>query len=541
MRIASLLVCLLATPGALACGGLFCNANTPVNQAAERILFAHHEGQIEMHVRLTYAGPPTDFGWILPVPRDVETEISSEALFRGLDAAYGPQFRLQTEYADDCQWPEEEWADAGLASAADGGAGGAGGAGDPAPPRVQVLSREAIGPYDRVILDAQDVGALRDWLDDNEFAIPDTIDEKLSPYIELDAVFVAIKLLAGSDSGDIVPLRLTFTGDRPAIPIIPTAVAAENDVGVIVHVLGETRAIPLNYLHVVVNEAAIDWQNSGDNYADVVSAAADEAGGRAFATDYAGPLTDIFTDALAPFDEGFLDQLAQVETVDQLWNIVRGPVLRDPDFSRVMVAAIEIPEGVDPSEFAGCPSCYMEPGMAFPGAAIAERLREEVKPVREHLAELFDASPYLTRLYTTMSADEMDTDPVFSFNNDLEQQSNQHVAIQRIECPDGSPDWENPTIVLPDGSELPGDAEPIRRENGENVRGLGTQAAALVEQLPEAGPGTEVSRMPPRPPAGSGGGGGGSAGCVCDVGEGGGPESLLGFVLLALTGLRRRR
>ena len=73
-----------------ACGGFFCNANQPVSQSAERILFAHRDGQIEMHVQIQYQGPPTSFGWILPTAPGVETSLSSEALFSALDRLYGP-------------------------------------------------------------------------------------------------------------------------------------------------------------------------------------------------------------------------------------------------------------------------------------------------------------------------------------------------------------------------------------------------------------------------------------------------------------------
>ncbi len=539
MRCTVALLMLSWSPAALACGGLFCNSAQPVNQAAERILFAHTPGEagvgeVEMHVRITYQGPPIDFGWILPAPRGVETTLSSEALFRALDGAYTPQFQLRTEFGIDCEWGGE------------GGAGGAGGAVanadagaamEPEPPPVQVLSREAIGPYDRAILDAPSVQALRDWLDANGFAIPEATDALLAPYIELDAVFVAIKLLAGAESGDVVPLRLTFPSDRPAIPIIPTAVAAEPDMGIIVHVLGQSRAIPLNYLHVQINEAAIDWRGGADNYADVVSAAADEAGGHAFATDYAGPLTEQLIDTMAPLDEGTMETIAGVRIFDDLFEL--GAALRDPDVARVLLSLLDRPPEADPAEFAQCPSCYLDGGAPVDGAALAERLREEVQPIRERLAELFVAQPYLTRLFSTMSPAEMDADPVFSFNADLDPVDNLHLATEYVECPNEpwEPDWANSRIVLADGSELGPDDEPIRRENGENVRGLGTSAAALVEQLPEAGPATNISTMPPRP---KGTGGGSGSGCDCDISRSSGElPALLG--LLALVGLARRQ
>ena len=73
---------LIGTHTAQACGGFFCDNVNPVNQSAERILFAQHadEGKLEMHIQIQYAGPPTDFGWILPTAPDVETDLSSEAL-----------------------------------------------------------------------------------------------------------------------------------------------------------------------------------------------------------------------------------------------------------------------------------------------------------------------------------------------------------------------------------------------------------------------------------------------------------------------------
>ena len=61
-----------------ACGGFFCNANNPVTQSAERILFARdtEAGEIAMHIQIQYEGPPTEFGWILPTAPGVETTTS---------------------------------------------------------------------------------------------------------------------------------------------------------------------------------------------------------------------------------------------------------------------------------------------------------------------------------------------------------------------------------------------------------------------------------------------------------------------------------
>lgn len=545
---AALSAAVLVPSGALACGGLFCNVSQPVNQAAERILFAHEGGTIHMHVQIAYDGPPAEFGWLVPVPPGVETAISSEGLFQGLDRVYTPRFWLQTEFEDGC----EEWL-------FDGAAGGGADAGAVPPPSpneggVQVLSREPVGPYDRAILAAEDVAALRRWLDENRYQIPENVDARLQPYIDAGAVFVALKLLNDVDAGDVVPLHLSFPADRPVIPITPTAVAAEPDMGVIVHVLGDHRAIPLNYRHVVINEAAIDWVNGGQNYVDVVSQAADEAGGHAFATDYAGPLDPLLVDGLRPLSAGELQTFEGLATLRDVANL-DFQRLRDPDIQRVLLDSLDLPDGLSGTDFLGCPYCYEEHfGRPVDGMAVAARLREEVQPAREHLAGLFMRHDYLTRLFSTLSPEEMDRDPMFSFNDELPEVPAQRQATLRVPCREQQPAYDEAIIVLSDGRELQqGDIEAnaIRRQDGATVRGGAVPAAARVEQLSEAGAPQIVEEQVP----GGGNGGGSDAGpgpgpggvgqtgdddgcgCRADTGS----SAPLWLSLLALVGLRRRR
>ena len=469
-----------------ACGGFFCNANNPVNQSAERILFARDTdaGEIAMHIQIQYEGPPTEFGWILPTAPGVETTISSEALFFALDRLFGPVFQLNFNFPENCVFLDE------AASPNDSG-GSLGRSG------VQVISREAIGPYDRAILSAESVADLRAWLDEQQFQIPDALDPKFQPYIDAGAVFVVIKLLPGNDSGDIVPLNLTFPGNRPTIPIIPTSVAATPDMGIIAHVLDQSRAIPVNYRHVQINEAAIDWPNRGSNYADVVAQAADEAGGRAFTTDYAGPHDGRVTDALTPYTDAELEAVAQTETLFELVDTI--PDRNNPDFQRIVSSFVTLPDNVSRAEFFRCVQCFNDNGdsdVAIDGAIIADRLREEVNPAYESLINVFGRLPYLTRLYTTLSANEMDLDPIFSVNPDMEDVSNIHVADAEVTCDDDG-DITVTTVTLEDGRTYDvEDATPTQRQEGETVRGDELPAAAIIEQTFEAGQPEVVMSMP---------------------------------------------
>ena len=528
----------LAPAAALACGGLFCNTTQPVNQSAERILFSRDGQTMNMHVRISYQGPPTEFGWLLPVPPDVETALSSEQLFAALAQQAGPIFNLVQDFDDSCVQ-----ARAVPGNAAFDGAEADAGAQDPSPPSVQVLSREAIGPYDRVILDADNVTVLRDWLDSEGFAIPADVDATLTPYIEMGSVFVAVKLLPGTDSGDIAPLRLRFTSDTPAIPLLPTRVAANPDMGVIVHVLDGDRAIPKNYAHIQINEAAIDWQSAGANYADVVSAAADEAaGGKAWATDYAGA-SSLVAGMFDPFPGEVIEG---VKTAETLGDLQRWLPFTDADVQRVLAGYFEVPEGVAANQFFSCPDCFgnVDWSQAVDGQALAAELAAEVNAPREELKALFASHDYLTRLFTTMSPAEMDQDPIFSTNPDLAGVDRQRTATWHIVCDDDGSELTSLSYVeTPSGLRFQFDddgsvPDAIVRQAGETVRGKDVPAARIIEKMFERGQPAIISDRTAALQARYEGAE--KSGCDCDATDSGSPVTL-GVLLLGLAGLLRRR
>ncbi|MSP72771.1 MAG: hypothetical protein EXR76_11475 [Myxococcales bacterium] len=83
---------------AMACGGLFCNSADAIVQAGD--------GTIHMHVQLNQAGPPQDFGWVLPTPRGVETGLSTEGLFNTL-SQFAPSDSIgSVERLVDCVEPD---------------------------------------------------------------------------------------------------------------------------------------------------------------------------------------------------------------------------------------------------------------------------------------------------------------------------------------------------------------------------------------------------------------------------------------------------
>ena len=83
---------------AQACGGFFCNNQNPVDQSAERVVFALEDsGDITMHVQIFYQGESEDFAWIVPVPSNPKLFVSTDMLFQALDWPTNPSFYMERQ------------------------------------------------------------------------------------------------------------------------------------------------------------------------------------------------------------------------------------------------------------------------------------------------------------------------------------------------------------------------------------------------------------------------------------------------------------
>ena len=247
---------LLAAPAAYACGGFFCN-QTPVNQTGEHILFAQDGDTVEAHVLIQYQGDAESFSWVVPTPSLPVIEMSSAQIFSRLTQNTGIRFQLNWDYTNGC-YPA-------MAEADDGAT--AGGGPPNADPGVTVINQSSVGPYDTATIQATAVEPMLEWLNANGYVIPDETGALLDPYVQMgdSMYFVAFKLQKDKSVGDLRPVLLRYQDDQPMVPIQLTAIASAPDLGVTVNILGPSRAVPENYLHVLLNEARIDWLNYGSN------------------------------------------------------------------------------------------------------------------------------------------------------------------------------------------------------------------------------------------------------------------------------------
>jgi len=457
-----------------ACGGFFCSVQQPVNQAAERIIFADNgDGTITAVIQIMYEGPSESFSWLLPistVPQSGDLAVASDQAFARLQAATNPQYQLNTVFEGRC-------AQQGFANSTAGAVAIAPPAEESCDqnallakcsPAVTLEASGVVGQFawSAISVDpaaADPAAPALEWLTQNGYDVTPEAAGLIGPYLADGMYLLALRLTKGSDIGSIRPLRLTYAAAAPMIPIKLTAVAANEDMGVMTWALSSARAVPFNYNALELNEARINWFNAVSNYDQVVTEAADEAGGQGFVTEFAGPsgqlAQTVWTDSeemdwqtaktttYFGFNEMFQAVYYRYQNWSGFWDAVR----------RVVV----LPETVSFEDFKQCPGCFSQQLSFSPTEFFAALEADVIEPMRS-VQTLIDRTGYATRLYSTLSASEMISDPVFVFNPDLPDVNNLHRADRVVECGSGLSQGAAPwRIEFPQGSVIRGTAQTV--------------------------------------------------------------------------------
>lgn len=266
------LLLLAPAPAARACGGFFCT-NVPVDQSAERIIFAVNAGAgtIDAYVQINYTGSPDQFAWVVPVPNPPKVDVADMQLFTELDQITQPSY-VSPPFPEDCSIP--------IPAAEAGG--------------VNVFGQGSVGPYDYAIVGSADPQELVQWLRTNGYQITPAMEPLVAVYVQERMDFLAMKLQPNKETKDIQPIKMTYKSAKPMIPLRLTAVAANPDMAVITWILADQQAAPENYQAIAIpNDEIVFSIFGGDNYRRLVSQHADQAGGRAFITEYAGPTVNL--------------------------------------------------------------------------------------------------------------------------------------------------------------------------------------------------------------------------------------------------------
>jgi hypothetical protein len=529
--------------------------SVPVVQAGERIVFATQGGMVEAHIQIQYAGDAKEFGWLLPLPSVPTLELGTDELFNSLVGTTQPKYRLVQQYDGNCGFNPGNFINGragGGPTAVPGASGDATGGMSP------LVIQDSIGPFDYAVLRADSKDDMLAWLETNRYFVPAGTDQTVGAYIRPGAFFLALKLRSGRSAGDLQPVVLRYPSDLPMIPIVLTSVAAQPNMGVQVWMLGAGRAIPRNYYHTVINDLAIDWATSGQNYNDVIIKAVGQAPGKhSFVTEYAGT-SDVMKNVLTPAGRfGSTAELgASLDAVTFVEYLASHGFSMTGQLVAILSAAIPLPDaliasvpGLTPAQFYANIRYYRNnyataftawPSAGYEPQALAMEIEQKVVKPTVAASDLFNRFPYLTRLYTTLSPEDMTLDPVFSYNHNrtLPDVANVHQATLTYYCGFGSADrtkaparlvteqgW---TVDFPKGTGLASVPPPPSA-------GLAPRRLEILRE--EGAPEVVMDNVPSN-----------GSGCACQIGSGGGnaaAASGLGaaaaLAAAAVLRLRRRR
>jgi hypothetical protein len=220
-RVLALLFALLATQlgslisPAYACG---CGAMVPdraarlgVNRETSVVRWDGRTEQIVM--RFNVGGDAKRAAWIMPVPSRATVELGDPRVFGDLTWLTRPEPKARYYFwPRDRDWPFSVGSGDLVGDAPDRAAAGVG-----------VVGREQLGDFDVARLTATDPDALRTWLEDNGFQLPDALATEVRPYVEQKWEYVAVRLAPREPGrtlrGDLDPLRIRFDSDRIVYPM----------------------------------------------------------------------------------------------------------------------------------------------------------------------------------------------------------------------------------------------------------------------------------------------------------------------------------
>jgi hypothetical protein len=450
-----------------ACGGTFCDSGPnamPVDQTGENVLFVITEEHVEAHIQIQYDpdAAADSFAWVIPVTALPEFKPGSQQLFANLLNGSVPTYGYDNQ-SDTCSNGGFFPGDNGNGVTGGSGTGDEGGQGDGDwEEEPDVVFEGTVGAFEVAVLDGGTVEGVMQWLGDNGYDQDPESEDILAEYLAEDFMFVAMKLTPGAAIDEIHPIALRYEGQEPCVPLRLTRIAAQDDMDVRVFFLGENRTVPVNYRHVLVNPLLIDWINFADNYKDVISLAVDaeSADGNAFVTEYAG-VSDVVSQAGlfdARWDKAPFEQL--VDSPVGAYDALLNQGLMDCSYGEcewnhaliegVVKQFIPVPDSVDETLFYECLECYEQSIdlEAWDAQGFADALEERIILPGAHALDLLEDNSYLTRMYTTISPNEMYTDPIFREHPSLDTVSNSRQGTLVRHCNDTA------TMTLPDGREV---------------------------------------------------------------------------------------
>jgi hypothetical protein len=244
---------------AAACGGCFHPPTQTVTDITdERMLLSVSATQSTLYDQIQYSGSPSSFAWVLPIHGTVTVGLSADILFDSIDELTATKIIAPPR---NCPPPPS----CGVGGSRGGGYAAADAS---AAPVVTVTAQANVGPYATVQLHSTDSTALDNWLTQNGYDIPATIQPILDAYVQEGFDFLAMKLLPNQGVQAMRPVRVTTAGASLSLPLRMASVGTGPITGITIWVVADGRYEPQNFpfFHIDDSQLVWDWSISLSNY-----------------------------------------------------------------------------------------------------------------------------------------------------------------------------------------------------------------------------------------------------------------------------------
>lgn len=415
-------LCAVAPPAG-ACGGCFTPPPPPTTTVStngvknaqvitdHRMVLSLSAQRTTLWDQIRYAGSPEDFVWVLPIApgREVQIGIADNAFMDALDSLSAPVIRARAvttcpgfggssgattpdyggsyggcggggrsvDYVPGSRGSGNEQDDAGSAGALTGQESA----------MLQPMGAATVGPYAAEILGPSGEGGFDDWMVHHGYEIPAETAAVVDYYRELGFDFLVLRLRPEAGVQQMQPVRVSFEGYVPTLPLRMIAAGVADEVGLALMVLAPTRVRVGNFRNAEVYDSSLvfDFAASRSNYRQLFDDAL-RAGSPAWVTESADRVTaPMMGDRLPGAPDAGRPPLHELDAGDSP-DAARGPLSEalpaGTIFVRRNLRLAPLARAVD----AGLPTSdpYVDRRVAFehlPGGATLTRLRTELERV----------------------------------------------------------------------------------------------------------------------------------------------------------------
>src|SRR5690606_25874505 len=136
---------------------------------------------------------------------------------------------------------------------------------------VIIHDRDVVGPYETVVLGAEDPDAIYYWLQQENYAISADALPALEHYVAQQNAFVILRRRPGVGGQAMQPVRVRYPGMMATFPLKMVVVGAQGVLDLSLWVLAEQRYEARSYGTIQINqdELAWDWAQGRSNYREV--------------------------------------------------------------------------------------------------------------------------------------------------------------------------------------------------------------------------------------------------------------------------------